>query len=70
MRRGPFVWATIDENTLTIYALLITVSGAQDLQIYSRTLTRSGLALEFTRFYDTSAIRRVTATLRKVGNKQ
>ena len=70
MRGDPFVWATIDENTLTIYALLITVSGAQDLQIYSRTLTRSGLSLDFTRFYGTSPIRHVTATLRKVANKQ
>ena len=70
MRGDPFVWATIDENTLTIYALLITVSGAQDLQIYRRTLTRSGLTLDFTRLYDTLPIRHITATLHKVGNKQ
>jgi hypothetical protein len=31
MRGDPFVWVTIDKSTLTIYALLITVSGAQDL---------------------------------------
>jgi hypothetical protein len=70
MRGDPFVWATIDENTLTVYALLITASGAQDLQIYRRTLTRSGLSLDFTRLYDTSPIRHVTATLRRVGNNQ
>ena len=70
MRGDPFVWATVDKNTLTIYALLITVSGAQDLQIYRRTLTRSGLSLDFTRLYDASPIRHVTASLRRVGNNQ
>jgi len=70
MRGDPYVWATIDENTLTIYALLITASGAQDLQIYRRKLTPSGLALDFTRLYDTSPLRHVTATLHRVGNRQ
>jgi hypothetical protein len=70
MRGDPFVWATVDENTLVIYALLIAVSGAQDLQIYRRTLTPSGLALDYTRLYDTSPVTRITATLLKVGNRR
>ncbi len=68
LKGDPFVWARISGKTLTVYAVRIMDSGAQDLQIYRRTLIPQGMDLEFIRLQDTDPIRRVTATLKKVGD--
>ena len=68
LKGDPFVWATISGDTLTVYAVRIMDSGAQDLQIYRRTLIPEGMDLEFIRLKDTDPIRRVTATLKKIGD--
>lgn len=68
LKGDPFVWATISGNNLTVYAVRITDSGAQDMQIDKRTLTPQGMDLEFIRFYKHDPIRRLTGVLKKVGS--
>jgi hypothetical protein len=63
----PYVWARISGPTLTVNALVITDDGDYDLQVYHRTLTEDGLALEFSRFREGEEVRTVTAQLRRVG---
>ncbi len=63
----PFVWARIHDNTLTVYALMITNKGAYDMQIYDRTLRDDGnMDLAYTRILDGSINKEITATLERV----
>jgi hypothetical protein len=66
LKGDPFVWATLSGDTLTVYAVHITDSGGEDLQIDKRTLTPQGLDLEFVRLRDEQPVRRVRATLQKI----
>ena len=53
LKGDPYVWARINGDTLTIFALLITESGGYEMQVYDRTLTPDGLDLKFSRLrYD------------------
>jgi len=61
----PFVWATVKGDTLTVYALLITPEGGYELQTYARTLTATGLALNFTRLRDGEQLKAITGVLAK-----
>jgi hypothetical protein len=45
----PYVWADINGQTLRVHALLITDDGGYEIQVYRRTLTKDGMALQFTR---------------------
>jgi hypothetical protein len=66
LREGdPFVWATLMEDTLTVYALIITSSGGYELQTYARTLTPDGMRLKFTRLRDGEQLKAITGVLRK-----
>lgn len=67
MKGDPFVWVTIQGDTLTLYVIRIADSGEQDLQIDKLTRTPQGLHDEFTSFYGSEPVRRLTATLKKSG---
>jgi len=45
----PFVWATLSGKTLVVNSLLVTEDGGYEMQTYKRTLTASGLDLQFSR---------------------
>ena len=64
----PYVWARIQKDTLTVFALLITDEGSFEVQVYERTLTDKGLQLEFSRFRDGLQRRHITAFLEKKAN--
>jgi hypothetical protein len=62
----PFMWARVSGSILTAYAMLITNSGAHDMQIYKRTLTTDGLILEFQRSRNEATLGRVKGELKRV----
>ncbi|MBI3458387.1 MAG: hypothetical protein HY002_21660 [Candidatus Rokubacteria bacterium] len=66
LRGDPYVWARIDAQTLTVYALLITDAGGYEIQVYERTLKPGGMDLRYSRVRDGRILRTVTGTLKKV----
>ncbi len=56
-------WASIRGRTLGIYALNVLADGHYELRIYERTLTELGMDLEFTRYRDGVAVRKLTGLL-------
>ena len=65
---GEISWARIAERTLIIYNMGIRDDGAYDMQIYKRTLTGSGMELEFTRTIDGGVARTAKGRLIKFSN--
>jgi len=63
MKGEPFVWARLHGQTLTVYALHIDDNGVYEMQVYDRTLTDTGLDLEFNRYRDGEKLRTITGTL-------
>lgn len=64
----PFVWARVDGNTLTIYALIIREDGGYEIQVFDRTWTPKGLDLKFSRFRDGQPLRLITGELDRNGS--
>jgi hypothetical protein len=62
----PFVWARIQGDTLTVYALLITDEGSYEMQVYDRTLDDDGLDLRFSRIRDEKILKVITGKLVRV----
>jgi hypothetical protein len=59
------IWARIRGNTLILYFLDITPSGTYELSRYARTLSGSGMDLEFTLIIDGEPVRTVRGKLVK-----
>ncbi|MEN8197018.1 MAG: hypothetical protein ABFS30_10970 [Pseudomonadota bacterium] len=57
------IWARLSKQTLTVYALGLTPSGAYELTSYERRLVAGGLRLKFTRLRDGDPVRIVTGKL-------
>ncbi|MFC6673620.1 hypothetical protein [Marinobacterium aestuariivivens] len=65
----PFVWARIQDRTLTVYALMITDEGSYDMQVYDRTLLENGdLDLSFSRILDGGLRKEITARLHRISD--
>lgn len=62
----PYVWATVRERTLIISSLRVYADGRHELQIYRRTLSGTGMTLEFERLVDGENVRRASGRLVKV----
>jgi hypothetical protein len=68
LKGEPYVWAAISGQTLTVHALLITDDGGYEMQVYSRTLTASGMSLKFSRNRNGQELKTVYGALaRKTG---
>ncbi len=52
MAAGGYRWARIAENSLYLYSMVIRPDGAYEMQVYRRTLSGLGMALEFRRIID------------------
>lgn len=63
LKGEPYVWAKIEGKTLRVHAMIITETGGYEMQIYDRTLTDSGLRLNFSRVRDGEILRDITANL-------
>ena len=66
LQGDPYVWARIEDRTLTVYALIITDDGAYEMQKYERTLIEGGLELKFSRLRDGEPMRTATGVLKRV----
>ncbi|QFT57780.1 hypothetical protein FIU94_02995 [Sulfitobacter sp. THAF37] len=61
----PFVWARIEEDTLSVFSLFIDPTGDYEVQEYHRTLAPGGLELMFRRIRDGEAEREISTLLRR-----
>jgi hypothetical protein len=63
LKGEPYVWARIQDKTLTVHALHITEDGGYEMQVYDRTLTDDGLQLRFSRVNNGEQLKLITGTL-------
>ena len=66
MKGDPYVWARIDGDTLTVYALHVLEDGGYEMQTYARQRIPEGLDLKYSRVRDGEILRTVTGTLIEV----
>ena len=59
----PYVWAGIDGNTLTVRALYIVDGGGYEMHEYKRSLSDTGLTLDFQRLSNGEKVTQVSAQL-------
>ena len=59
------MWARVLESTLTVYAMIITDTGAHDMQVYERTLAPGGLSVKFKRLRDEKPLQVVNGILKR-----
>lgn len=64
----PYLWAHVDGQTLVVNGLQVAPHGGHELQVYRRTLSGSGMALEFVRIVDGQPVRTARGNLIKVAN--
>ena len=62
----PYVWAGLEDNTLTVSALYIVEGGGYELHVYKRSLSEKGLTLNFERLSNGDKVTRVSAQLDSV----
>ena len=65
---NPYVWARIEDSTMTVFILTIGSSGAYNMQSYARTLSGYGMDLVFSRIRDGEPVRTARAKLTKAAN--
>ena len=65
MKGDPYVWARIQGQSLTLYALTVTEHGGYDLQVFDRKLVPGGMELKYSRVVDGQAQRAITGRLKK-----
>jgi hypothetical protein len=58
----PVRWASLDDDTLHVYAFVVAEDGTYELQIYDRVLTEKGIDIVFQRIVDDEVLRRITGT--------
>ncbi|HED15093.1 MAG TPA: hypothetical protein ENI62_15855 [Gammaproteobacteria bacterium] len=63
MKGEPYIWARFKNNTMTVYALMITDDGGYEFQIYDRTLTNDGIQLTFRRIRNNNILKKISAHL-------
>ena len=61
----PYMWARYLDSTLTVYTMIISDSGAHDMQIYERTLTPEGLAIKFKRLRNENPLLIINGILKR-----
>ncbi len=65
---GALIWARIKDQTLTVNVMRISESGSYTVQTYNRTVSGTGMILNFVNTTDGEPRRQVEARLVKVGN--
>ncbi len=68
LQGGAYIWARIGEPTLFVYVMTIAESGSYDIQHYSRSLSDTGMQLNFSRIRDGKEVLMVQGRLVKVAN--
>jgi hypothetical protein len=67
LKGGPYVWARIDGDTLTVNSMTITDEGGYEIQTFNRTLTPQGMQLSFSRVRNGETLREIDGVLKRVG---
>ena len=65
LKGDPYVWSRISGNTITVFSMLIDEVGGYEMQEYHRTLTDSGLDLDYRRVRNGERLKNIRATLVK-----
>ena len=65
---GTLAWARVKGHTLTVNSLVIDDGGGHEMQIYKRTLSDLGMALEFTRLKEGEPVRTAKGRLIKLAD--
>lgn len=65
---GGYVWARIKERTLSVFSVRVSDDGGSEMLVYDRTLSGSGMKLEFRRLVDGNLLRTVKGRLIKTEN--
>jgi len=65
---GGLIWARIHDQTLTVNVMRINETGSYTVQTYNRTVSGTGMTLNFVNTTDGEPQRQVEARLVKVGN--
>lgn len=68
MKGDPYVWAHINDDTLTVHALIINEVGGYEMQTYERTLVDQGLSLHFSRIHNGEPAGEINALLTRIGD--
>lgn len=68
LKGEPYVWARIQGETLTVYALHIIEDGGYEMQEYARTLSDDGLDLRFSRVRNGERLKLITGSLLRYGD--
>lgn len=63
-----YAWSRIEENTMITQIIVVDDEGRSDLHVYRRTLSGSGMTLEFRRLVDGELVRTVDGKLIKIAN--
>ena len=63
-----YAWSRIEDNTLITQIIEVDGEGRSDHHVYRRTLSGSGMALEFRRLVDGELVRTVDGKLIKIAN--
>jgi hypothetical protein len=66
---GPYAWARLKDNTLTVHSLEVQPDGGFELQVYARTLADTGMTLAFSRSKNGERIRTAKGRLIKVADQ-
>lgn len=66
LKGDPYVWARIDGNKFSVYAMLITDEGGYEMQTYERTLADGDMLLNFSRVRNGIPLKRIKARLKRV----
>ncbi len=61
-------WAAVNGTTLTVNLLVVRDDGGYEVQSYDRTLSGTGMELNFVRIRNVEPVRQVEGRLIKVGN--
>jgi hypothetical protein len=64
---GDLMWARLQRQTLTVYAMTTTEDGRYEMQKWERTLQGTGMTMVYTRISDGEPTRSVKARLTKEG---
>ncbi len=66
LKGDPFVWAVIENKTMTVNSLLVFKDGGYEIQTYQRTLKEGGMSLVFSRVRNGQVLKQIRGSMRKV----
>lgn len=61
----PYIWASVENKTMTLYILAVNAKGGYDLSIYERKVDGGEMEIRFRRLRDGAPMRIVAGTLKR-----